>query len=188
MNIFEGARRIALLLGGGAAVITVIVAFNTSAYYQAHYSLSAPNAPFRKTDSGCQSEGRSVYFDHKTSGGKEISVTICLEPMTFITTNKEEIELIPYKVDADGMTWGKKGYSTEISTYESQVKKRFTMTATDEEASIKEAEKRWRSQFVEAMGFLIAGLAIFGALVWAIGWIVRGFMGIARGQDQKSPK
>lgn len=185
INIFEGARRIALLLGGGAAVITVLVAFNQDAYYHATYSLAAPNAPFRKTDGGCPIEGREIYFDHKTSLGKEVSVSVCLEPMTFTNKNKEDAELIPYKTDADGMTWGARPYSTEISTYETQVKKRFTMNATDEEASIKEASKKWRSQFAEAMGYLAAGLAIFGALVLAIGWIVRGFLGIPRGMDRR---
>ena len=185
INIFEGARRIALLLGGGAAVITVLVAFNTDAYYHATYSLAAPNAPFRKTDGGCPSEGRTIYFDHKTSSGKEVSVTVCLEPMTITNKNKEETELIPYRTDADGMTWGARTYSSEISTYETQVNKRFAMTATDEEVSIKEAAKKWRSQFAEAMGYLAVGLAIFGALVWATGWIVRGFLGIPRGMDKR---
>lgn len=186
INIFEGARRIALLLGVGVAVITVLVAFNRDAYYQAHYSLAAPNAPLRKTDGGCPSEGRSIYFDHKTSSGKEVRVTVCLEPMTFTNKNKEEAELIPYKTDTDGMTWGARPYSTEISTYETQVKKRFTMTATDEEIFIKEAARQWRTQFAEAVIYLAAGLAIFGVVVWAIGWIVRGFLGIPRGMDKRS--
>lgn len=185
INIFEGARRIAILLGGGAAVITVLVAFNQNAYYHTRYSLAAPNAPFRISDSGCQSEGRTIYFDHKTSSGKEVHVALCLEPMTFTSKNKEETALIPYKTDADGITWGAKPYSTEITTYETQVEKRFTMTATDEEVSIKEAAKQWRSQFAETMGYLAAGLAIFGALVWTIGWIVRGFLGVPRGMDKR---
>ena len=188
MNIFEGARRTSILLGGVAAVITVLVAFNTNSYYQAHYSLAAPNAPFIKTDSSCENQGHRLYFDYKTSNSKVISVTICIESMPFTTANKEVVHLIPYKVDADGMTWGKERYSNEVSTYEGQIKKRFTMSTTDEEVSIEEADKHWRSTFVETMRFLTAGLAIFGTLVWAIGWIVRGFMGIPRGQDQKPPK
>lgn len=185
INIFEGARRIALLLGGGAAAITVIVAFNQNAYYYAQYSLARPNAPFKKTDGGCLSGGKAIYFDHKTSSGKEVSVSLCLEPMTFTNKNKEDTELIPYKTDADGMTWGARPYSPEVASYETQVKTHFTMTATDEEVSIREAAKKWRSQFAEAMGYLAAGLAIFGALVWAMGWIVRGFLGIPRGMDKR---
>lgn len=42
INIFEGSRRIALLLGSVVAVITVIATFSKSAYYEAHYSLNAP--------------------------------------------------------------------------------------------------------------------------------------------------
>lgn len=185
INIFEGARRIALLLGGGAAVITVLVALNQNAYYHAQYSLAAPNAQFRKTDGGCKSEGRTIYFDHKTSSGKEVRVSLCLEPMIFANKNMEDAELIPYRTDADGMTWGAKPYSTEISAYETQLKKRFTMTATDEEVSIKEAAIQWRRHFAEAIGYLVVGLAIFGALVWGIGWIVRGFLGIPRGMDKR---
>ncbi len=186
INIFEGARRIAILLGGGAAVITVLVAFNHDPTYTAMaYSLTAPNAPFRRTDGGCPSEGKTIRFNHKTSSGKEVSVWVCLEPMTFTNKNKEETEVIHYKTDADGMTWGAKSYSSEISTYETQVKKRFTMPATDEAVSIQEAAKVWRSHFAEAMGYLAAGLAIFGALVWVIGWIVRGFLGIPRGMDKR---
>lgn len=185
INIFEGARRIALLLGGGAAIITVLVAFNQDAYYRAEYSLAAPNAPFRKTDGGCPSEGRTIYFDHQTSGGKKARVSVCLKPMTFTNKSKEETELIPYKTDSDGMTWGARSYSTEISTYETQVEKRFTMTANDEDVYIKEAARQWRSQFAEAMGYLAAGLAIFGALVWTVGWIVRGFLGIPHGMDKR---
>ena len=185
INIFEGARRIALFLAGGAAVITLLVTLNQDAYYNATYSLAAPNAPFIKTDGDCPSEGRTIYFDHKTSNGKLVSVSVCLEPMTFTNSNKEETELIPYKTDADGMTWGARSYSSEISSYETQVQKRFTMTKTDEEFSIKEAAKKWRSQFSEAMGYLAAGLAIFGAVVWVIGWIVRGFLGVPHGMDKR---
>lgn len=185
INIFEGARRIALLLGGGAAIITLLVAFNQDTYYRATYSLAIPNAPFITTDGGCPVEGRVINFDHKTSSGKDVRVSVCLEPMTFTNKNKEETELIPYKIDADGMTWGARPYSSEINIYETQLKKRFTMTTTDEDVYTKESAKKWLGQFAESMGYLAAGLAIFGALVWAIGWIVRGFMGIPRGSDQK---
>lgn len=186
INIFEGARRIAILFAGSAAVITVLVAFNQDAYYRATYSLAAPNATFRTSDGNCPSEGRNIYFDHKTSSGKEVSVSVCLEPMTFKNKDKEEAELIPYKTDADDMTWGARPYSSEISTYEIQVKKRFTMATTDEETFFKEASKKWRSKFVETMGYMVIGLGIFAMCVSAIGWIARGFLGIPRGMDKRT--
>lgn len=38
-----------------------------------------------------------------------------------------------------------------------------------------------------AIGLLVVGvgLAFLWALTWALGWIVRGFLGIPQGQDQK---
>jgi len=97
-----------------AAVVTVLVTFNQNAYYHAQYSLAGQHAPFRKTDGGSDSEGRTIYFDHKTSRAKEVSVCLCLEPMTFTNKSKEDAELIPYQTDADGMTWSARPNSTEV--------------------------------------------------------------------------
>ena len=66
------------------------------------------------------------------------------------------------------------------------MKKRFTMTTADEKVSIKEAANKWLSQFAADMGYLSVGLIIFGALVWAIGWIAREFLGIPVGMDKRS--
>jgi len=35
------------------------------------------------------------------------------------------------------------------------------------------------------VGILFGGVLLILAFTWAIGWIVRGFMGIPRGQDKK---
>lgn len=185
INIFEGSRRIAYLVGGGAVVITVLVAFNQTVYYRAEYSLDRPTASFRKSDGECKGKGKSLYLDHRTPTGEEVRVSICLESMIFTNKNMEKQELIPYKMDADGMIWGGSPYSSEVEAYEKQVEKRFTMSAADTEIAMKEKQKKWRAQFAEAMGYLAAGLAVFGATVWAVGWIVRGFLGIPSGVDKR---
>jgi hypothetical protein len=100
INIFEGARRIALLLGVGAAFISVLVAFNENSYYRATYSLAAPNAPFRKTDDDCPRDGKTIFFEYKTSSGRDVRVSVCLEPMSMINSRKEVVELIPYHSEA----------------------------------------------------------------------------------------
>ncbi len=96
--------------------------------------------------------------------------------MTFINANEEEIQLIPYKIDADSRTWGASPGSSALTTYKTQVEKRF---------AIEEAEIMWRGPFAKVMGYLAAGLALFSALVWVIGWIVRGLLGIPRGMDKR---
>ncbi len=203
INIFVGARRIAILLGG-VAVITMLVALNQGTYWSATYSLAAPNAPFSKVwfsyFYSCLSKGREIILQAKPdfiSGGEEVHVFVCLEPMTFRNENRSTIQLIPYQTDADGTTWGTSSGgsrfstyisadgtlsntpdsdSSELTTYITQVGKRFT---------IEEAEIMWLGRFAEAMVHLAAGLAIFGALVWIIGWIVRGLLGIPRGMDKR---
>ena len=185
INIFEGARRIALLLGCGAAIITVLVAFDQSPRYSASYSLATPNAPFIKTESICPDAGKSLHFYHKVSDEKIIYVSVCLEPMLFKNKSDEEIEHIPYRIDSDGMTWGASPYSMEVQNYEKQVERRFTMPPADVDISITEAKKQWRINFAQTIGYLIAGLGLFSGFVWAIGWIVRGFLGIPRGLDAR---
>ncbi len=185
INIFEGARRIAFALGVVATISTVLISYNSNPYYRIRYSLSSPNAPFIKTDQECADIGRTVYFEHQSSSGKEIKVAVCLETMTFKSKNNEPIELIPYKTDSQGMTWGAQKYSSEVTAYEKQVQKRFTLSSVDEKSAISEHQKAWRKEFIEAMSFLIAGLAIYVGLVWMIGWIVRGFLGIPRGMDRR---
>jgi hypothetical protein len=185
INIFEGARRIAFVLGVGATLTTVLISYNAEPYYRIKYSLSSPNAPFIKTDQDCTDIGKTVYFEHQSSVSKEIKVAVCLETMTFKSKNNEPLELIPYKTDSQGMTWGAQKYSSEVSAYEKQVQKRFTLSSADEKSAISEHQKAWRKEFAEAMGYLIAGLAIYAALVWVTGWIVRGFLGIPRGMDRR---
>jgi len=52
-----------------------------------------------------------------------------------------------------------------------------------------EGEGKWWTQFLKDLGqkvfWTISGLLFLWAFTWAIGWIVRGFMGIPRGQDKK---
>jgi len=49
----------------------------------------------------------------------------------------------------------------------------------------REISARVASSIGETAGGTIAGLAIGWLLVWCIGWIIRGFLGIPRGQDYR---
>lgn len=42
-----------------------------------------------------------------------------------------------------------------------------------------------RDNWLESLGYLVAGLAIFWMFVCAIGWIARGFAGIPNGMDYR---
>ncbi len=83
------------------------------------------------------------------------------------------------------MIWGSASYSSEVSAYERKLEERFKIPLSDEEPIAKDISRRYRENMTEGFGYLVAGLAIFGGVVWAIGWIVRGFLGIPRGMDKR---
>lgn len=182
VNIFEGARRIALLIAGVTTVGTVIGLIAHDPYMPVTYSIDQPSGPFVFMKDSCPSDASNHYFEAETSTGKKVSVNLCLLAMPF---GKNGDRLIPYKIDEQGIIWGAPSYSSEVSAYERELEKRFKIPLSDEQQITKELSRRYRKNMVEGFGYLVAGLAIFGGVVWAIGWILRGFLGIPPGMDKR---
>lgn len=98
--------------------------------------------------------------------------------------------LVPYKEENDYVLMNSP-YSEEVKAYIGIfITHIFKVSSED---YIK-AEEEYQSQYWfkkgQAFGGLLAGLAMFWLAVWTLGWIVRGFLGIPRGQDSRrvSPK
>lgn len=182
INLFEGARRIALLTAGVAILGTLIAVFIYEPYVSATYSIAHPSGPFVRMDEPCPSDASKHYFTTKTSTGKNVSINLCLLTMSFGAKSER---LIPYKVDEQGMIWGAASYSSEVSAHERKLEQRFKIPQGEEEAISKKLSRDYRDNLTSSLGYLIVGLAIFGGVVWAIGWIVRGFLGIPRGMDKR---
>jgi len=83
INMFEGARRIALLIAGVATIGTVAYQFFHDPYISANYSIAHPTEPFVKTGDSCPRDSGTHYFTAKTGKGKNISITLCMLPMPF---------------------------------------------------------------------------------------------------------
>lgn len=182
LNIFEGARRIALMIAGVAVAGTLFALATYDPYVSVQYSIANPNGAFVQIQESCPSDAERHYFSSRTSSGESVSVDLCLLAMTF---GKDNARLIPYKIDEQGMIWGAASYSSEVSDYERKLEGRFKLPASDEGTLKKEISQRYRENWVSGLGYLVAGLAIFAGVVWAIGWIVRGFLGIPRGMDRR---
>ena len=180
INVFEGARRIALLIGGVAIAGTLISLATDDPYVSVKYSIAHPNGAFVRMQESCPSDASRHYFTSKISTGESVSIDLCLLAMTF-----DNARLIPYKIDKEGMTWGAASYSSEVSDYERMLEGRFKLPAGDEDALKKEISRRYRENWISDLGYLVAGLAIFAGFVWAVGWITRGFLGIPRGMDRR---
>lgn len=183
MNIFEGSRRIAYLAGGLAVAATLIYAVTYDPYISLDYSISHPRAAFQRMKGSCPTDAGRTFFTTTSQSGTSVSIDLCLLTMEFGKDKKER--LVPYRVDEKNMIWGAASYSSEVSSYEKELEARFTLPAEDNAWVEEERSRRYRENWKESLRNLGIGLAIFAGLVWAIGWIVRGFMGIPLGMDRK---
>jgi hypothetical protein len=181
INLFEGARRIALIAAGLVTTGTAIALIVQQPYQSTTYLVESPDSPFKRIDDSCPSDAAKHYFTAKTSTGKEVNVHLCILAMSF---GEKEDRLIPYKIDERGV-WGDRSYSSNVTAYEKTLETRFKVPIGDEEAITKAISQRYRENLTKGFAYLVAGLAIFAAIVWAIGWIARGFLGIPRGMDTR---
>jgi hypothetical protein len=183
VNLFEGARRIALVISAIAVIGTVAGAFINKPYVVAKYRVADFNAPAVKSEECRISTDKVQYETLQTPSGITYNLNLCFAGQFW---EKEKEYFIPYKQTPDGV-WGTSKYSTEAQEYvDNYVQYIFKLSPTDF-AEIEEeySSKKW-FEVGHAIGYLLGGLAIFWTLVWTIGWIVRGFMGIPRGQDRRA--
>lgn len=181
-NIFAGARRIALVIGLIATAITISALAIYKPYVSRRYKITHPTGPFIRSEDLCPPESTTHYFATKTSSGKSVSIDLCLIPMAF--GEKGEL-LIPFKVDGNGHVWGAASYSSEVSSYERELERRFKLSAVDDQDICKEISREYRENWFSGVGYLAIGLILYSFFVWTMGWIVRGFLGIPRGQDSR---
>ena len=182
INMFEGARRIAKLIAafwvGGWIIAAFTVSPRVSVIYGVYWPESAPTI----ITNDCPYDAASEIQYLETHSGTKVRLELCFLPQP---TNDGK-QAIPYRLDAsNGTWWGGKKYSLEVNEYTTRVAQSFRMTEA-EQAWI---DKRWLTELLKMIGqgFLVAlgGLVAFSAFVWAVGWIVRGFMGIPRGADSR---
>ena len=183
INVFEGARRIAKLLAVLWVGGWVVAAFSVSPSVSVTYKILYPGAtPLRMTGE-CPPDGTTeLLFDEVTQRATKTFVTMCFPARSADNGDR----LIPYLVDpADGGIWMKEAYSSEVMEYTKRVKGTFALPQSDE----KWIDEQWWPQFMKEIGWgalvAVSGLVILLAFTWTTGWIVRGFMGIPRGQDHK---
>lgn len=183
INIFAGARRLALVLATLAALIALGVTAFHEPYVSLNYTVAAPNAPFVRTEEDCPEKGATHFITAPASKGESVFATLCLLPTIF---GEDNMELIPYKIDSKGMIWGAEEYSTEVFAYEKELERRFRLSPSDLAAIESEKSAKYWHQWRETLLYLAIGLAVFWMLVTAVGWVVRGFVGVPFGKDSKA--
>lgn len=244
LNVFEGARRIAMALGALWVVGCIAYAVFTEPYASATFAIPGPGEPSVKAER-CADDDANAYTTAKTSKGHSVGISLCfkarkaadgrlLVPYSTITRVPDGspagiyVEGIPssmsradvmaklkangYKadnVDAAEMTlpmkaqlqiappdgqevplWGHylkldTKYSSEVYKYTREASGRFTVGASDMEGLEKVRSQALFDQWKLALQVLFGGLAFGWVLMVATGWIIRGFLGIPRGQDAR---
>lgn len=186
MNIFEGSRRIALAIAALWVGGFVIAGLNTETKAYATYIVSGYNAQaFLKIDGGCSNDGFNDFWSYhgKTAKGTAVTASLCFEATDGFQGGKR---LVPYKLDAvTNKVWGNDSWSADVREYAKKYREKFQLPSADFDLLDTMARNRWWTEIKEGFSWMIGGLFIFYVVVLAIGWVVRGFMGIPKGMDYK---
>jgi hypothetical protein len=180
VNIFEGARRIALALGilwvGGCVAYAVFA----EPYAHLHFSINGLGAaPVRVERCGDNDGAR--YIATKDGKGNSVGVTLCFKA---VKSDSGE-PLVPYAPAENGRWLVAAPYSPEVMRYMKEREEEFRLPPQGMEEA---GRLRWESlleQWKYAVITALSGLAVGWFLTAVMGWIARGFLGIPRGKDSR---
>lgn len=178
VNIFSGGRRIAAVLGTLLAAAAGGFAWIVSEPYVGPTYAVAINGDTWPTDSCAYGLDGTETASVVTAAGRSVTVSLCFKAQLA----SDGRTLVPYK-SADGQVWMNDRYAPAVTDYMSKFASRFTLSAErgqDVDEQWKRAEwDQYRNTILAAAGALVAAWIIATTL----GWIVRGFLGVPRGQD-----
>ena len=180
VNMFEGARRISLVLGALWAGGWVAYGVFAEPYAQLHYSINGLGAAPVRVEK-CGDDDGYHYMSTDDGKGNFVRVTLCFK--AFKSDSGER--LIPYARSENGWAWSAGPHSTEVTRYMKERHKGFQLPPQGmEEAGRLRWDKRFE-QWKEAAIAAVAGLSVGWVLTAVVGWVVRGFLGIPRGKDTR---
>jgi hypothetical protein len=182
INVFEGSRRIALLLKVVWVIGVAVLSYMQSPDVLVKFVTTQPDAPFMITDEDCEIGADGIErVIRAIDGGRSISAELCFKSQVFESNQQR---LVPYKVEKDTM-WGNGRYATEVRAYTKARAEQFRLTGADQEA----ARAAWSSLRSRTVGyaflFATGGWIALSVLQALTGWIVRGFVGIPRRHDRR---
>ncbi len=186
MNLFEGARRFAMIVAGLWTLGILIVGFTIEKSVYVYYKYPNFGSEPQLSEGTCDDLDATEYGlkNFATSKGTNINVSLCFAAVSGFEGGKK---LVPYKMDTKtGVIWGAHKYSTEVSTYKKELAATFQLPPKDYETLDKKANSKWWTDVKDLMLMLFGGLLCIYAFTFAVGWVVRGFMGIPRGSDSKA--
>ena len=182
LNLFEGSRRISLLLKIVWVLGVVAVAYSQTPYVSLHFTTTHPAATLTMSDYDCQVGVDAMEFVTRTlDDGRSVSAQLCFQSPVFQSNQQR---LVPYKVESDQI-WGNDRYSNDVTNYTDARANEFRLTPPDQEVAAQRLDAQRSENVRNAILFIIGGWIVLSILQALIGWIVRGFMGSPRGHDHR---
>lgn len=179
INMFSGARRLALLLAIFGSIFWGYFVFQQAPDIRYNYRIPDFGTKYVKSDECDISTDATKHLDYKNEDGSSFTVRLC-----FAASRADDGRmLVPYE-QKDGQILMNGPYSTEVRQYVDLFSTYFfKLKHEDFEKAKREysSEKIWIK--LRGVGEIIAGLVVFSLGIAAIGWVVRGFFGIASGSD-----
>jgi hypothetical protein len=183
INMFEGGRRIAKLLSVLWVAGFAFMFFGDPPSVSVKYEVRRPQqAPvLMPSDYDCNTDSRSeANWGRRTPSGTQYDIYVC-----FLARQFPDGQLVPYRVDSDGMMWGNTPYSDDVDSYADAAFKSWKPTPRDLEWIDSQKWVVRREHASEILPWLAGGVIVVLGLSTIIGWIVRGFAGIPRGRDSR---
>lgn len=180
-NVFEGARRIAMLLGALWVIGWLAHAIFSEPYAALKLEVPGLGSTPVVMAGDCPPTAAREYIVSVPGADSHISVDLCFTPSPAIDGSM----LVPYAPTEDGGVWMGTPYATEVTGYTARYAESFRLDAANLAAADEVMGAARTEQWVEAMQMLAGGLIGGWIFVYIIGWIVRGFLGIPGGQDHK---
>ena len=177
INIFEGGRRLSKLCIGVWIACVAAFSYLDAPYIHDTLKIAYPGAT-PQADSDCKANDVKEYIYRTTNTGKDISITLCFASQL----SNDNRYLVPFKVEG-GQYWMGDAGSPPVAEYTRSCADHFSLSA---EQSNSLDTLWWHERLDELLSgakvSLIGSVALWGASL-IVGWIVRGFIGVPRGND-----
>lgn len=194
INVFEGARRIALLVGALWAAGCVGYAIFNTPHASTFYSIDTL-AGTKKLVAECASSDGVERVEQTGQNGRRIFISLCFPPVVMNggklrylyralgdEVGKQPWQFVGEKEEIYGV---EDKYSSQVLSYQKAHGVSFAVTAEVDEAATAGQKTALIEQWKLSTMFLFGGLAVLWVFVTATGWIVRGFTSIPRGKDAR---
>jgi len=180
VNVFEGSRRVALLLKVLWVLGALAIIWHNSPFVSMAFATSSPDAAFSKVDGCASGTDARVFISRPIGNGKSVSLELCFKPLRA----DSGAQLVPYKMQK-GWWWGNLRYSPEVEAYTKARAESFQLSQADQRAAREEWNRQWWSNSRSTGLFAVGGWVVLSLLQMLVGWIVRGFFGIPWDQDRR---